>query len=125
MIQIGSMTKRPNVQLQRAVVGKNYNLNFNITDTNFYYLKTMRWLCLLVFLGKAFSLCSQSGSRKRVGETTHISSREGGEKLEFFKGVSLGGHKVEENLELTAAQETPFQKLAARCADSQLADLLS
>lgn len=57
--------------------------------------------------------------------TTHISTREGGEELELVKGVTLGGHKVEEDLELTAAQETPFQKLAAWRADSQFADLLS
>lgn len=34
---------------------------------------------------------------------THISTREGGEELELFKGVSLGGHKIEKDLELTAA----------------------
>lgn len=57
--------------------------------------------------------------------STHISTREGGEELELVEGVSLGGHEVEEDLELTAAQETPFQKLATWCADSQFADLLS
>ena len=57
--------------------------------------------------------------------TTHISTRESGEELELIEGVSLGGHKVKEDLELTAAQETPFQKLATWCADSQFADLFS
>lgn len=56
-------------------------------------------------------------------QNAHISTREGGEDLESFEGKSFGGHKVKEDLEPTAAQETPFQKLAARRADSQFADL--
>lgn len=55
---------------------------------------------------------------------THISTREGGEELELFEGESLGGHKVEEDLQLAAAEEAPFQELAAWRADSQFADLL-
>lgn len=38
-----------------------------------------------------------------VRYSTHNSTREGGEELELFKGVSLRGHKVKEDLELTAA----------------------
>lgn len=45
-------------------------------------------------------------SRRR--RRTHISTREGGEELELFKRVPLGGHEVEEHLELAASQETPF-----------------
>lgn len=61
---------------------------------------------------------------KTVRYNTHISTREGGEEFKLFEGVSLGGHKVEEDLELTAAQETSFQKLSTWRADSQFADLL-
>lgn len=56
---------------------------------------------------------------------THISTWEGGEELELVERVSFGSHKVEEDLEFTAAQETPLQELAARRADSQFANLLS
>lgn len=55
---------------------------------------------------------------------THISTGEGGEELELFEGVTLGGHKVEEHLQLAAPQEPPLQELAARGANPQLADLL-
>ena len=56
---------------------------------------------------------------------TYIFSREGGEQLELLKGVPLGRHKVEEDLQLTAAEETPLQELAAWRADTQLADWLA
>lgn len=39
---------------------------------------------------------------------THISTREGGEELELFERVSLGCHKVKEDLKLAASQESPF-----------------
>lgn len=55
---------------------------------------------------------------------THISTGEGGEQLELFEGVTLGGHEVEEDLQLAAPQEPPLQELAARGANPQLADLL-
>ena len=57
--------------------------------------------------------------------STYIFTREGGEELELVEGIPLGRNKVKKDLELTAAQETPFQKLAAWCANSQFADLLS
>lgn len=56
---------------------------------------------------------------------THISARESGEDLEFFKRKPFGGHKIKEDLKLTAPQETPFQKLSTWCADSQFANLFS
>ena len=59
------------------------------------------------------------------GRPTYIFTREGGEQLELFEGVPLGRHEVEEDLQLTAAEETPLQELAARRADTQLADWLS
>ena len=73
------------------------------------------------------------GVQKRVlclrasvaGRPTYIFTGEGGKQLELFKGVPLGRHKVEEHLQLTAAEETPLQELAARRADAQLADWLS
>ena len=56
---------------------------------------------------------------------TYIFTREGGEQLELLKGVPLGCHKVEEDLQLTAAEETSLQELAAWRADTQLADWLA
>ena len=57
--------------------------------------------------------------------STYISTREGGEELELVEGKPLGRNEVKKDLELTAAQETPFQELAAWCANSQFADLRS
>lgn len=56
---------------------------------------------------------------------THISAWKGGEQFELVGWVALGGDEVKQNLEFTAAQEPPFQKLSAWRPDAQLADWLS
>lgn len=55
---------------------------------------------------------------------THISARKSGEQFELVGWVAFWGDEVEEDLEFTAAQEPPFQKLAAWRPDAQLADWL-
>lgn len=59
-----------------------------------------------------------------VKRVTYVPTGEGGEELELFEGVPLGGHEVEEDLQFAAAQELPLQELSARGADPELADLL-
>lgn len=49
---------------------------------------------------------------------THISTGESGEQFELIWWIAFGGHKVEKNLELTTAQETPLQELSAGRPDT-------
>ncbi len=55
---------------------------------------------------------------------THISAWKGGEQFELVGWVALGGDEVKQDLEFTASQEPPFQKLTAWRPDAQLGDWL-
>jgi len=56
------------------------------------------------------------------GIFTHISPRKGAQKLVFLPRISLGSHKIKDDLQLAAGQETSLKEFSAGCPNTQLAD---
>lgn len=53
---------------------------------------------------------------------THVSTGESRKQFELIWWIAFGGHKVEKDLELATAQETPLQELSAGRPDTQFTD---